>query len=69
LQCVAVCCIVLQCVAYASSKCCELTGNPMDSNESCWVFQGEATIYLAVCCSVLQCVAVCCSVLQCVAYL
>ena len=24
-------------------------------------------LYVAVCCSVLQCVAVCCSVLQCVA--
>jgi len=27
----------------------------------------RSTVYVCVCCSVVQCVAVCCSVLQCVA--
>jgi len=49
LQCVAVCCSVLQRVAV--SFC--------DRNRLC---VEDAPV--AVCCSVLQCVAVCCSVLQ-----
>jgi len=48
LQCVAVCCSVLQCL---NSQVKEARG-PV-------VLQ-----CVAVCCSVLQCVAVCCSVLQ-----
>jgi len=48
LQCVAVCCSVLQCVA-GVSVCCQ----------RCFV---RIMQYVAVCCSVLQCVAVCCSV-------
>jgi len=56
LQCVAVCCSVLQCVAVYQERSCTL------------VLQARIiAIYVAVCCSVLQCVAVCCSVLQCVA--
>jgi len=71
LQCVAVCCMccsVLQCVAMYHS---ELTSFR-------WMFvptvgtniqrkDVSAQWYIAMCCSVLQCVAVCCSVLQCVA--
>jgi len=57
LQCVAVCCSVLQCVV--------ATFHGKETNESvavcCSVLQ-----CVAVCCSVLQCVAVCCRVLQCV---
>jgi len=52
LQCVAVCCSVLQCV---------------DCHNFHHVFTGVPDLCVAVCCSVLQCVAVCCSVLQCVA--
>ena len=54
LQCVAVCCSVLQCVAVLQ---CD-----SDIRDS---FHDRRL----VCCSVLQCVAVCCSVLQCVAVL
>jgi len=52
LQCVAVCCSVLQCVLITRWS---LAHTSLGS----WL--------KAVCCSVLQCVAVCCSVLQCVA--
>jgi len=60
LQCVAVCCSVLQC-GHVSSACCHV-----------YIFTPHTPSYLMcvgvkVCCSVLQCVAVCCSVLQCVA--
>jgi len=59
LQCVAVCCSVLQWIAKKRKNYC-----PRGPRESLWsVLQCNA-----VCCSgVLQCVAVCCSVLQCVA--
>jgi len=61
LQCVAVCCSVLQCVAASSqSDVCEVLIDLMVSH----VIEAKC---VAVCCSVLQCVAVCCSVLQCVA--
>ena len=47
----------LQCVA----ACCSVLGSMSPR------FGIERMNDLAVCCSVLQCVAVCCSVLQCVA--
>jgi len=52
LQCVAVCCSVLQCVAV----CCSVRSVEMISRTlyKCIVLQ-----CVAVCCSVLQCVAVC----------
>jgi len=53
LQCVAVCCSVLQC---ADSVFVSLAFSVSLVHQR-----------VAVCCSVLQCVAVCCSVLQCVA--
>jgi len=55
LQCVAVCCSALQCVAV---RCSVL---------QCIAVCCSALQCVAVRCSVLQCVAVCCSVLQCVA--
>jgi len=53
-----VCCNVLQCVAVCYSELKYVA-----------VLSGDRprALYVAVCCSVLQCVAVCCSVLQCVA--
>jgi len=79
LQCVEVCCSVLQCAA----MCWEQFPNPYayrlrasSSEEAknvavcCSVLQCATVCCsknVAVCCSVLQCVAVCCSVLQCVA--
>ena len=62
LQCVAVCCSVLQCVQHRSTSisltapyvgCSAL----MQCVAACVLMQ-----CVAVCCSVLQCVAVCCSV-------
>ena len=53
LQCVAVCCSVLQRVAV-----CYVAERDADLVQS---------LCVPVCCSVLLCVAVCCSVLQCVA--
>ena len=77
MQCVAVCCNVLQCA------CCSISWggihdcmvNAEDKGEVIFVMQCVAVCCsvlqcqqcVAVCCSVLQCVAVCCSVLQCVA--
>jgi len=49
LQCVAVCCSVLQCVAETHIP--ELTAQHQSKRPKC----------VAACCSVLQCVAVCCS--------
>jgi len=54
LQCVAVCCSVLQ----GGIKLAHYSRNSIAVH---------VAMYVAVCCSVLQCVAVCCSVLQCVA--
>jgi len=60
LQCVAVCCSVLQCVVYVCECTCRCLFELSKSNiaEHCSMLQ-----CVAVCCSVLQCVAVCCSVL------
>jgi len=55
LQCVAVCCSVLQCIL-------SLKADVQTYNDVAKIFR-----CVAVCCSVLQRVAVCCSVLQCVA--
>jgi len=54
LQCVAVCCSVLQ---------CDDDGEDVEWRQLCC----SALQCVTLCCSVLQCVAVCCSVLQCVA--
>jgi len=54
LQCVAVCCSVLQLETPKRGSLFELT-----------FF--ESLICVALCCSVLQCDAVCCDLLQCVA--
>jgi len=59
LQCVAVCCSVLQLVTLTPSGLIGL---------SCGISRSFIVLtelyFVAVCCSVLQCVAVCCSVLQ-----
>jgi len=55
LQCVAVCCSVLQCVAVNVQRGA--------ATEGVGGWQGR-WLYAAVCCSVLQCAAVCCNVLQ-----
>ena len=53
LQCVAVCCSVLQCVANG--------GKPYRRRMG----MGRLVLqYVAACCSMLQCCAMCCSVLQ-----
>ena len=73
LQCVAVCCSVLQCVAHINQENLKsrsqvsylrVTSHMCNTNRSytARIEIGESK----VCCSVLQCVAVCCSVLQCV---
>jgi len=63
LQCVAVCCDILRCVAVLQ---CVLRN--ASSLFTCRYFQGCSVLQcVAVCCSVMQCVAVCCSMLQCVA--
>jgi len=59
MQCVAVCCSVLQCVVVC---CAHRSPSSPCARLHCSVLQRAA-----VCRSVLQCVAVCCSVLQCVA--
>jgi len=56
LQCVAVCCSVLQC-AVLHKRDTEAVMN-----------ESHHMYCVAVCCSVLQCVAVCCIVLQCVVH-
>ena len=73
LQCVAVCCRLLKCVAVRCSvSLYDLIHNyimVLDGE----VIEKSIAVYrsalqcAAVCCSVLQCVAVCCSVLQCAA--
>ena len=64
LRCVAVSCNVLQCVATCNSSCCGWTSRFLVSPISMVICMLRC---VAVCCGVLQCVAVCCSVLQCVA--
>jgi len=74
LQCIAVCCSVLQRVAVYRSPLIAWSipkATPFAA-VYCSVLQYLAVLSnalqcVAVCCSVLQCVAVCCSVLQCVA--
>jgi len=61
LQCVAVRCSVLRCVAV-----CQIS-RPSTSNRLEHLGQMSHLFRLSICCSVLQCVAVCYSVLQCVA--
>ena len=62
LQCVVVCCSVLQCRN-------DGTHVHMSKVSMFWVYVCTSVLQcvVLVCCSVLQCVAVCCSVLQCVA--
>jgi len=81
LQCVVVCCSVMQrgaawlsvvqCVAQYDSGSCSVVqcGAVYCVLRACSpLMLGRSMLqYVAVCCSVLQCVAVCCSVLQCVA--
>ena len=62
LQCVAVCCSVLQCVAVLL-QCVAVCYSVLQ----CVAVRCSVLQCVAVCYSVLQCVAVCCSVLQCVA--
>jgi len=57
LQCVAVCCSVLQRIA-AALLCIRIYLT---------ICSLSSLLIYTVCCSVLQCVAVCCDVLQCVA--
>jgi len=72
LQCVAVCCSVLQWVTVSCSGLqCETKsdGRHGSDGEHCLSGDDRCSVLqcVAVCCSVLQCVAVCCSVLQCAA--
>ena len=62
LQCVVMCCRLLQCVAGCSWRSVPLARQVLLQRVAvcCSVLQR-----VAVCCSVLQCVAACCSVLQC----
>ena len=62
LQCVAMCCSVFQCVALR--RLSHVSESLSSHRRSELFLAGES---VAVCCGVLQCVAVCCSVLQCVA--
>jgi len=55
LQCGAVCCTALHCVAMPRCQCL----SPHVTGRYLYVWD------VAVCCSVLRCVAVCCSVVQC----
>ena len=66
LQCVAVCCSVLQ-LSQCVAVCCSVLIQDGLSLifQQCVASGSDSSV--AVCCSVLQCVAVCCSVLQCVA--
>jgi len=57
LQCVAVSCSVLQCVAYRKLEV------PTSAAVQCVAVSCSVLQCVAVRCSVLQCVAVCCSVL------
>ena len=78
-QCIAVSCSVLQCVAvflHCVAVCCSMLQRvPLCRNVlqcvalsySVMQFVANVLQYVAVCCSELQCMAVCCSVLQCVA--
>jgi len=69
MQCVAVCCSVLQCVAVRCSVCAKSPATP-NPNIYCVVaariLPCSVLQCVAVCCSVLQCLARCCSVMKCV---
>ena len=67
LQCIAVCCIVLQCVLLVRSKWSSERISENFYIQYCLCAHNSVLQCVAVCCSVLQCVAVCCIVLQCVA--
>jgi len=78
IQCVAVCCSVLQCVAYVAVCCSVLQRVAVYcSFDECNASAAAASsssfniinISDTMCCSVLQCIAVCCSMLQYVAAL
>jgi len=78
LQCVAVCCSVLQCVAVVSVLCSVLPCAAVCCSDyrvwlcvavhsrvlPCVAVYGSVLRYVAVCCIVIHCVAVCCSVMQ-----
>ena len=66
LQCVAVCCGVLRCVA-VFDVCCSVILETVLAQTRRVADASEKVQRVAVCCSVLQYVAECCSVLQCVA--
>jgi len=76
LHCVALCCRVSHCVAVCyqrprrAAQCCLCCGVLHCVNEGHVVPTRlsvlQYVVYVAVCCSVLQCAAVCCSVLRCV---
>jgi len=59
LQCVVVCCSVLQCVAAFWRVCCSVL--------QCVAVYRRVLARVVVCCSVLQSAVMCCSVSQCVA--
>jgi len=61
MQCVAVCCSVLQCVAVRWSF------GTVTTVTSIFLWACSVLQCVAVCCRLLQCVAVCCSELHCVA--
>ena len=73
MQCVALCCTVLQCthelkeleicVLQCVAVCCSVLQYVAVHTQT----QGARDLCVAVCCSVSQCVAVCCSELQCAA--
>ena len=65
-QCVAVWCSVLQCVAVCSLICNSTDLSLSEPKVQCVAVCCSLLQCVAVCCRVLQCVAVCCSVLQCV---
>ena len=69
-QCVAVCCSVLQCVGsvlQCVAVCCNVLPMVCDAGMMLVGELEKKCLRFVVCCSVLQRVAVCCSVLQCVA--
>jgi len=63
-QCVAVCCSVLQCGAVVGRRSALFLSFSVLQCVAAWCSVLQC---VAVCCSMLECVAVCCSVLQCVA--
>ena len=68
-QCVAMCYNVLQCVVEGENSHTNLHARKREKKKSFWGVAVCCSLLqcIAMCCSVLQCVAVCCSALQCVA--